>query len=173
MVIAFDIETSCFNALKHQIIVIGIKVRGKIKQWKLWKEKDELDMIFKFLKYLEKAPPSETIVGFNIKFDIRFIEERLSVYGKYLDLWKRLRHERKWYDLYEFPLFSRDSSIISQWLDKFGIKRKCEDIRGEDIPRLYQEKKYRMIIQHNKDDLEVSEQLYLRLKKEYPQLLRL
>jgi uncharacterized protein YprB with RNaseH-like and TPR domain len=172
MVIAFDIETLGINALKHQTILIGIKVRGKIKQWKLWKEKDELNMILKFLRYMEKVPPSETIVGLKIKFDTNFIERRLSAYGKYLDLWKRLYHERKWYDLYEFPLFG-DSLIISHWLDKFRIKRRCEDITGEDIPKLYNEKKYRMIVQHNKDDLIASEQLYLKLQKEYPHLLRL
>ena len=43
---------------------------------------------------------------------------------------------------------------------------------GRDIPRLYAEKKYKEIVQHNKDDLETSEQLYLKLQEEFPELLR-
>lgn len=44
---------------------------------------------------------------------------------------------------------------------------------GKDIPRFYSMKKYEKIVQHNKDDLETSEKLYMKLREEFPQLLRL
>jgi uncharacterized protein YprB with RNaseH-like and TPR domain len=173
MVTLFDIETLGLDAFQHQIVLIGMKIEGKIKQWKLWKEKDELSMIFKCLKTLEKIPLRETIVGYNnLKFDVPFISTRLSVHGKWSrDLWELLYRDRKWFDLYQF--LGNDFRRMSSWLDKLGIKRKHEDIMGRDIPILYAKKKYRKIVQHNKDDLETSEKLYLKLREEFPELLRI
>jgi len=62
---------------------------------------------------------------------------------------------------------------MSYWLSKYGIKAKYEHITGRNIPELYRKKKYRKVIQHNKDDLETSEQLYLKLQEEFPDLLGL
>lgn len=171
MVVVFDIETLGLDAFQHQIVLIGMKIDNKIRQWKLWKEKDELDMISECLKTMKKIPTFETIVGYNnLKFDVPFISTRLSVYGKWSrNLWELLYRDRKWFDLYQF--LGNDFRRMSSWLDKLGIKRKREDIMGRDIPRLYAEKKYRKIVQHNKDDLETSEQLYLKLQKEFPELL--
>lgn len=173
MVIVFDIETLGLDAFQHKIVLIGMKLEGEIKQWKLWKEKDELSMIFKCLKTLEKIPLFETIVGYNnLKFDVPFIATRLFVHEKLSsDLWKLLYRDRKWFDLYQF--LGNDFRRMSSWLDKLGIKRKHEDIMGRDIPRLYEKRKYRKIVQHNKDDLETSEQLYLKLREEFPELLRI
>ena len=172
MVVVFDIETLGLDAFQHEIVVIGMKVKGKIRQWKLWKEKDELDMILKWLKVVEKIPFFETIVGYNtLKFDVPFISTRLSVHGKWShDLWELLYRDRKWFDLYQF--LGNDFRRMSSWLDRLGIKRKHEEIMGRDIPRLYVEKQYKEIVQHNKDDLETSERLYLKLQEEFPELLR-
>ena len=169
----FDIETLGLDAFQHQTVLIGMKIDGKIKQCKLWEEKDELSMIFECLKTLKKIPLFETIVGYNnLKFDVPFIATRLSVHGKWSpDLWQLLYRDRKWFDLYQF--LGNDFRRMSSWLDKLGIKRKCEDIMGRDIPRLYAEKKYEKIVEHNKDDLETSEQLYMKLQEEFPELLRI
>jgi len=86
-------------------------------------------------------------------------------------LWKLLYRDRKWLDLYQF--LGNDFRKMSTWLNKLGIKAKYEDITGRDIPQLYRKKKFRKIIQHNKDDLETSEQLYLKLQEEFPNLLGL
>lgn len=173
MVTLFDIETLGLDAFQHQIVLIGMKIEGKIKQWKLWKEKDEVSMIFKCLKTLEKIPLRETIVGYNnLKFDVPFIATRLSIHGKWSrDFWELLYRDRKWFDLYQF--LGNDFRRMSSWLDKLGIKRKYEDIIGRDIPILYTKNKYRKIVQHNKDDLETSEKLYLKLQEEFPELLRI
>jgi len=173
MVVVFDIETLGLDAFQHEIVLIGMKKDGKIKQWKLWKEKDELSMILKCLKTMEKIPLFETIVGYNnLKFDVPFIATRLSVHGKWSsDLWELLYRDRKWFGLYQF--LGNDFRRMSSWLDKLGIKRKYEDIMGRDIPRFYAGKKYRKIVQHNKDDLETSERLYIKLQEEFPELLRI
>ena len=62
---------------------------------------------------------------------------------------------------------------MSSWLDKLGIKREYEDIIGRDIPKFFAKKEYEKIEQHNKDDLETSEKLYLKLQEEFPELLRI
>jgi len=173
MVVVFDIETLGLDAFQHQIVLIGMKIEGKMKQWKLWKEEDELSMISQCLKTMEKIPYFETVVGYNVmKFDVPFIATRFSVHGKWSrDLWELLYRNRKWLDLYQF--LGNDFRKMSSWLNKLGIKGKYEHITGRDIPELYRKKKYRKIIQHNKDDLETSEQLYLKLQEEFPDLLGL
>lgn len=172
MVVAFDIETLGLDAFQHQIVLIGMKVEGRIRQWKLWKEKDELNMIFKWLKTLEKIPTYETIIGYNnMKFDVPFVSTRLSVYGKWTsDLWELLYRDRKWLDLYQF--LGNDYRRMDHWCVKLGIKRKHEDISGRDIPEHYDKERYKLIEQHNKDDLVSSEQLYLKLQERFPELLK-
>ena len=167
----FDIETLGLDAFRHQIVLIGMKMNGRIKQWKLWKEKDELTIIDKCLKAFEGIHLFETIVGYNnLKFDVPFIATRLSVHGKWsADSWKLLYRDRKWFDLYQF--LGNDFRRMAFWLDKLRIKKEYEDIMGKDIPRFYSEKMYERIIQHNRDDLETSGKLYWRLREEFPQLL--
>ena len=171
MAIVFDIETLGLDAFQHEIVLIGMKMEGRIRQWKLWKEKDELSMISHCLKTFEKVPLFETIIGYNnLKFDVPFIATRLSVHGKWsADLWQLLYRERKWFDLYQF--LGNDFRRMSFWLDKLGIKKRYEDIIGRDVPRFYVEKQYEKIVQHNRDDLETSEKLYRKLREEFPQLL--
>jgi len=171
MVVMLDIETLGLDAFEHQIVLIGIKKGGKITQWKLW-EQEELDMILECLKTFEQIPFDETIVGYNnLKFDVPFIANRLQIHGKWIrPLWDLLYRDRKWFDLYQF--MGNSFRNMDMWLDRFGIKRKYDDIKGRDIPELFKRKEYKRIEQHNKDDLNTSERLYLKLQKEFPQLLR-
>lgn len=173
MVAIFDIETSGLDAFHNPIVLIGLKSEGKIKQWKLWKEKDELTMIFKCLEALKKIPSNETIVGYNnMKFDVPFIATRLQVHGKWTpELWELLYRNRKWLDLYQF--LGNDYRRMDLWLEKLGIKKKHKDILGRDIPQHYSKQEYSPIEQHNRDDLETSEQLYLKLQEQFPELLRI
>jgi uncharacterized protein YprB with RNaseH-like and TPR domain len=61
MVIVFDIETTGLDPYENQAILIGMKRKGEIKQWKLWEMGDEAGMIMLALKEIEKT--DETIVG--------------------------------------------------------------------------------------------------------------
>jgi len=173
MVAVFDIETLGLDAFHHPIVLIGLKSGGKIKQWKLWEEKDELTMIFECFKALEKIPSHETIIGYNnLKFDVPYIVTRLQVHSKWTpDLWELLYRNRKWLDLYQF--LGNDYRRMDLWLEKLGIKKRYKDIRGGDMPIHYKNKQYKLIEQHNSDDLETSEQLYLKLQSEFPELLRI
>lgn len=172
MVISFDIETLGLDASQHQVILIGIKRKGRIKQWKLWEIKDESKMILRCIKVLEKIPFSEVIVGYNnLKFDVPFMTQRLHVLGKMSSkVWEILYKERKWFDLYQF--LGNDFRSLIFWLDKLGIRRKYEELTGELMPKFYERRGYEKIEQHNRDDLNTSMKLYLKLQKEhYPELL--
>lgn len=168
----FDIETLGLDAFHHKIILIGMKKSGKIMQWKLWEE-SELDMILKCLEKLEEISFDETIVGYNnLKFDVPFITTRLQIYGKWSShLWDILYRDRKWFDLYQF--LGNDFRKMDFWLKKLGIQRRYDDIKGRDIPTLFKKKEYKKIEQHNKDDLNTSEELYIKLQEEFPELLRI
>jgi len=172
MVTVFDIETLGLDAFQHEVVLIGMKVEGKITQWKLWKSKNELDMIFDCLETLKTVPFNETIVGYNnLKFDVPFIATRLQIKGKWTqDLWSLLYRDRKWFDLYQF--LGNDFRNMTFWLNKVGIKRKYTDIHGRDVPAFHDLKDYEKIEQHNRDDLITSEKLYLRLRKQFPELIR-
>jgi len=171
IVVMFDIETLGLDAFQHKIVLIGMKKDGEIIQWKLWEE-SELDVIHDCLKEFEKLPFNETIVGYNnLKFDVPFIATRLNIYGEWSrQLWGLLYRNRKWFDLYQF--MGNDFRRMDLWLEKYGIKKRYSDIRGRDIPQLFKRKEYEKIEQHNKDDLDTSEELYFKLVKEFPQLLR-
>jgi len=173
MVAVFDIETLGLDAFLDKIVLIGMKSEGKIKQWKLWKEKDEISMISKCLEALKGIPIYETIVGYNnMKFDVPFLSTRLKIHDKWTsDLWELLYRDRKWLDLYQF--LGNDYRKMDLWLEKLGIKKKHTDVLGRDIPIHYEKKQYKLIEEHNRDDLETSEQLYMKLQQQFPELLRI
>lgn len=173
MVVAFDIETTGLDPTKDKIVLIGMK-KGRIKQWKLWKIRDELKMISQCIKARKEIPSlDETIVGYNnLKFDVPFIRERLLALRSPIetsDLWRTFYRERKWFDLYQF--LGNDFRNLAFWLGEFKIKRKYEDVDGRRIPILYQNRQFGKIEQHNRDDLNTSMRLYLKLKKRFPQVL--
>ena len=135
---------------------------------------DELRMISQCIEAIKEIPSlGETIVGYNnLKFDVPFIRERLLALGSPIDtsvLWETLYRKRKWFDLYQF--LGNDLRKLTFWLGEFKIRRRHEEIDGSQIPILYQNQQFKMIEQHNRDDLNTSMRLYLKLKKRFPQLL--
>lgn len=171
MVVTFDIETTGTNGYRDKVILIGMKKEGRIKQWKLWKVKNELNMIQKCIVVLEELPRlEETIVGYNnLKFDVPFLVARLSAFGEMSSEIYEVFYNRKWFDLYQF--LGNDFRSLESWRRRLRIRRGREDIRGRDVPILYEKKEYKKIEQHNRDDLNTSEKLYLKLQKRFPDLL--
>ncbi len=138
MVVAFDIETTGLDPYKSKIVLIGIKRKGRIKQWKLWEVSDELVVIKRCLWDLAKVPDyEETIVGYNnLKFDVPFVTVRLTVLDKMTTEIHRTLYSKKWLDLYQY--LGNDYRRLSTWLKRFGIKGRYEEIRGSRVPKLYE-----------------------------------
>ncbi len=166
MVVAFDIETTGLNPYESKVILIGVKDKAKVKMWRLWETRDEAAMILSAINFIDTT--EDTIVGFNnLKFDVPFMLERLRILGKWEPrLWNVFY--KKWLDLYQY--LGNDFRSLRFWLEKAGIKGGRE-VRGFEIPGLYENGKFADIETHNLEDLKTSEQLFLFLKKNNPELL--
>jgi len=74
------IEITGLDPYENQAILIGMKRKGEIKQWKLWEMGDEAGMILLVVEEIKKT--DETIVGYNnLKFDVPFMVKRLEILG--------------------------------------------------------------------------------------------
>jgi uncharacterized protein YprB with RNaseH-like and TPR domain len=167
MVIAFDIETTGLNPHENQVVVIGMKIRRKIRLWKLWEIRDEAKMILDALEEIERT--NETIIGYNnLKFDVPFMLERLRILGKYEPRFWKI-HSKKWFDLYQY--LGNDYRSLRHWLQQAKIKSKYPDLDGKNMPNCFERKDFEKIVKHNIDDLTTSEKLFKYLKKMNPQLI--
>jgi len=164
----FDIETTELNPYEHIILTIQLKIGDDIILWKLWEEENEVSMILKFMKYLKEVSYNDTIYGYNcLKFDVPFIWARLNIHGIMDSEKYRILYEKKWKDLYQY--LGGNYIPIDKWLHLFRIERQCP-FTGRDIPSLYQDKRFKEIEHHAKDDLIVCEKLVEKLNdnKELP-----
>jgi len=167
MVISFDIETTGLSPHENQVVLIGMKIRRKIKLWKSWEIKDEAKMILDVIQEIEKT--NETIIGYNnLKFDVPFILERLRILGKYEPRYWNI-HSKKWFDLYQY--LGNDYRSLRHWLKQANIKRKYPELDGKNMPNYFEREDFEKIIKHNVDDLTTSEKLFKFLKKKNPQLI--
>jgi len=167
MVVAFDIETTGLNPNETQVVLIGMKMRRKIRLWKLWEIRDEAKMILDALKEIERT--NETIIGYNnLKFDVPFMLERLRILGKYEPKHWNI-HAKKWFDLYQY--LGNDYRSLKHWLQQANIKRKHPELDGRETPKCFGREDYETIVKHNVDDLTTSEKLFKFLKKMNPQLI--
>ncbi len=167
MVVILDIETTGLNPYENKVILIGIKKGRRIKQWKIWKIKDEMKMLLSALNEIMKI--DETIIGYNnLKFDVPFMLKRLEIHGQFKpELWAI--YSKKWFDLYQY--MGNDFRSLSLWADRAGIKKKYPELRGRDMPIYFERKEYDKIEKHNIDDLEMCEKLFKFLKKTNPELI--
>lgn len=169
MVVILDIETTGLNPFKNKVVLIGIKKGKKIKQWKLWKYKDnEVKMIKDALNQILDI--NETIIGFNnLKFDVPFLIKRLDILEKKLhpEYWEL--QNKKWFDLYQF--LGDNYRSLREWLKKAGIKQNYPELCGSEVPIFYERKEYKKIEDHNKDDLISCEKLFNYFKEEFPDIL--
>jgi len=164
MVVFFDIETTGLNPYEGQVILVGMKREGKIRQWKIWEIGDEGQLIMDVIEEFTKIDLHDTITGFNsAKFDLHFLSTRLSILGKMnSEIWTIL-HDRKWFDLYQF--LGNDFQSLRLWLGKFEVRREYPELNGKDVPGYFARKEYDKIVKHNEDDLNTSEELVSKLRK--------
>lgn len=170
-IIMFDIETTGLNPYQHQVVLIGFKKNQKIKQLKLWEIKDEGKMILEALDELKKLDKfNDTIIGYNnLKFDVPFMLERLKILGKMKPEFWSMIHNKKWFDLYQF--LGNSYRALNLWLNKLGIKKKYPELDGRQMPDYFNKKDYKKIEKHNIDDLNSSEELFYKLREQFPDLL--
>lgn len=167
MAVTFDIETTGLDPCEAKVILIGIKIGRRIKQWKLWEVHDEAELILEAIKQIETT--FETIVGYNnLKFDVPFMLERLRILGRYQPEFFRVYH-RKWFDLYQY--LGDDYRNLEHWCDQARIEKKYPDLKGKDMPVFFEKRDFQKIINHNLDDLNTSDRLFRFLKKKNPQLI--
>lgn len=165
----FDIETTGLNPYKEMTLTIQFKRECKIVLWKIWDEENEVNLILKFLKYLKAVNSNDSIYGYNIlKFDLPFISARLNIHGFMNGEKHMILHNKKWIDLYQ--CLGDNYISLDRCLRSLGIERQCP-FKGRDIPRLYEQKRFREIEEHAKNDLIVCEKLVRKLNDTLPPIL--
>jgi len=163
-----DSDTTRHPQLDDKIIAIGLKPlsRGVIiyEEWKLC----ERSMLLHALKYLERYEAEAgrlVLVGWNLIFDINQIIARAMMYGllEELDILRRAYKVDLMQIILPFNGWRYLKSIKMAKLLGIEIPH-----RNVDIPRLYREGRYNEIVEHLKADLVLAEELYLRLRRNWP-----
>lgn len=174
-----------FSPLTGEIVAIGVldneRNQGVIYyQDPSGKHKETSDKSFKFKPCSEKemlesfwsgAKNYDQVVTFNGRaFDAPFLITRSAIHGikptvdmmegRYLYQQKGIRH----IDLLDQLTFygaTRKKGNLHLWSRAFGIKSpKSEGVSGDDVGRLFKEKKYLEIAQYNVGDLLATQELF-------------
>lgn len=179
-----------FSPLTGEIIVIGVldgqKNQGviyfqapeeSIGEFRednfIFKQATEKEMLEKFW---QGAKEYEEFIGFNSRgFDVPFLMVRSAVHGikptkdlmegRYLYQQRNCRH----IDLQDQLTFYgavRKKGNLHLWSRAFGIKSpKEEGITGDDVGKLFKEKKFLEIAKYNAGDLKATKELYEKWEK--------
>lgn len=179
-----------FSPLTGEIVAIGVLDCGKnqgvvyfqasnesIKEFNengiIFKQATEKEMLKKFW---QGAKEYDEFIGFNSRgFDVPFMMVRSAVHGvkptrnlmegRYLYQQRDCRH----IDLQDQLTFYgavRKKGSLHLWSRVFGIKSpKLEGVTGDDVGRLFKEKKFLEIAKYNVGDLTATKELYERWEK--------
>jgi len=179
-----------FSPLTGKIIVIGVldceKNQGVIyfqapgeiinefnEDGIIFKQMDEKEMLEKFW---QGAKEYDEFIGFNSRgFDVPFMMVRSTIHGvkptknlmegRYLYQQRDARH----IDLQDQLTFYgavRKKGNLHLWSRAFGIKSpKEEGITGDDVGKLFKEKKFLEIAKYNAGDLKATKELYEKWEK--------
>lgn len=174
-----------FSPLTGEIVAIGMydvdKGRGAVyyqapgevneefeEEGISFKQMTEKEMIEQFWKVAEYC---EEFVTFNGRtFDAPFLAVRSAIHkikptqdlmeGRYLYQQRKCRH----IDLYDQLTFygaTRKKGGLHLWSRAFGIKSpKAAGVTGDDVARLFREKKFKDIARYNVGDLHATKELY-------------
>lgn len=157
-----DIETTSFTPwIDGRIICIGIKDIDSDETIVFYDEHEEM-LLVKFLQYFNKKDFRE-IIGFNLSFDIRFIFSRCLKYkipsydffkASQFDLMMVLKGVKKGYN------FNKPGTL-NEWATFLFNKGKL--FENTKISSLYEEGRIDEIIEYNKNDLELTYDLWGRI----------
>ena len=163
-----DSDTTRHPRLDDKIIATGLKPLScgviTYEEWKL----GERSMLLRALKYLERYEAEAgrlVLIGWGLIFDINQIIARAMMYGllKELDILRRAYKVDLMQIILPFNGWYYLKSIEMAKLLGIEIPH-----RNVDIPRLYHEGRYDEIVEHLKADLVFVEELYLRLRGNWP-----
>jgi len=156
-----DIETECQFPTDGRIICIGAKEihSGEVKEFY---DKSEEILLTRFLKYFNEKNFKE-IIGFNVFYDIRFIFAKCLKYkihggtffsAFYTDIMMILKSVRRVYN------FNRPGTL-DQWA-RFLIG-KGKIMNNASVPALYRQGRINEILEYNRNDVEITFELWERI----------
>lgn len=170
----FDIETTGLNPEHDKVITVQIQkmagltgeLIGEIEILKEW-ESSERELIEKTIPLLTCENPFNFImIGKNLLFDFMFLGKRAEKYGlRGMDL--RCIYNRAFLDLKHVLVMVNEGNF--RGYDR--LLKKGEHL-NEQIPELYEQKKYDNIIKYVKEEATAFIEAYRKLRKEMPSLAK-
>jgi DNA polymerase elongation subunit (family B) len=156
------------HPLFSRIILIGLKPANK--ETELFYPKDEKDLLTRFWSRLSELKPAYVVTFNGYNFDIPFIEIR----SKIKEVQPTIGINQNKYKMDSsnhidcMQMLSSSQTFLNVALDiscrVLGIPVPEERVAGEEIPKLYAAGKFDILKEHCKQDVEITEQLYLKLK---------
>jgi len=157
------------HPLFSRILVIGLKFMNE--KTELLYPKDEKELLSRFWETMRKDKPN-TIVTFNgYNFDIPFLQIRSSIKGVKPAMeinpskWKSGNSNH--FDCMQ--VLSANQTFLNVALEIscqiLGIPVPENRLSGENVPKLYKAGDLDAIVEHCRQDVELTEQLYLKLRK--------
>jgi len=152
-----DVETTGLNPLDSRIIVIGCKIPTQENE-KYFQAANEKLLLKDFWSFV-KQNQIKTLIGFNIDFDWTFIKVR-SLRNRIYFKWFSAFSENKIVDLRKILNDKyKAKGKLSDYCRLFGIPHNT-DLAGVDVPQYYLEGKLDLILEHIKDDVVSTWELY-------------
>jgi len=168
-------ETTGFDPLDDKIITIQFQEldrytgepKGDLKILKEW-ESSEKEILTEFLPNLTKYAWDFIMYGNNLLFEFGFLTHRAKKHGLHdFDIihWGK----RVWLDL-KHVLVMINSREPNPFKGYPNLIRKTGDVSGGDIPGLYNDKRWPVIVQYIQDEAEDFINAFKILKREMPSL---
>ncbi|HAV11355.1 MAG TPA: 3'-5' exonuclease [Candidatus Moranbacteria bacterium] len=180
-----------FSPLTGEIVAIGVydveRERGAVyfqapdasaeefeESGVKFKPMGEKEMLERFWKLVEIY---EEFISFNGRsFDVPFLMIRSAIHGirpsknlvgkRYVGMHQRDARHIDLLDQLTFYGTVRKKGNLHLWSRAFGIKSpKAEGVTGDDVGKLFKERKYLEIARYNVGDLQATKELYLRWEK--------
>jgi len=157
------------HPLFSRILIIGLKATNS--ETELIYPKDEKELLIRFWSRLLELKPN-TIVTFNgYNFDFPFIQVRSKIHGikpsMEINLNKYKADTSNHFDCMQ--VLSINQTFLNVALEiscqVLGIEVPKLRRAGEEIPKLYDAGEFELIKEHCKQDVEMTEKLFLKLRK--------